>query len=100
MVAVPLTYGIQDSKSVMQMISLVPAVIFVYTWYKVMEDWRVFLYLLFSNVLSLAFGIALIATEEQVFHVFIGPASAIGLLILGYVTWIQPQKYRDLSQEN
>ncbi|MEL6263194.1 MAG: hypothetical protein AAFR12_19220 [Cyanobacteria bacterium J06626_6] len=62
-------------------------------WYAVMKDWRVFLYLLFSNVLALGFGIALIATGNQVFHLFIGPLSAIALLILGYVAWVQPQRY-------
>ena len=50
-----------------------------------MKDWRVFLYLLFSNVLALGFGIALIATGNQLLHVFVGPLSAIGLLVLGYV---------------
>jgi hypothetical protein len=36
-----------------------------------MKDWRVFLYLLFTNILSLGFGIALIATGQQVFHVWL-----------------------------
>lgn len=99
MVAVPLTYGVQGSKSIMQMISLVPAIIFVFNWYRVMRDWRVFLYLLFSNVLAIGFGIALIATDQQVFHIFIGPVSAIGLLILGYVAWIQPRRYADMTHE-
>ncbi|MGB3495620.1 MAG: hypothetical protein WBA57_23020 [Elainellaceae cyanobacterium] len=100
MVAVPLTYGVQGSKAVMQAISLVPALIFVFNWYWVMRDWRVFLYLLFSNVLALGFGIALIATDQQVFHVFIGPVSAIGLLILDYVAWIQPHRYGDPTYES
>lgn len=92
LIAVPLVYGVNDSKSLMQMISLVPAVIFVYNWYIVMRDWRVFLYLLFSNVFALGFGIALIATENQIFHLFVGPTSAIALLILGYVAWIKPKR--------
>lgn len=90
--AVPLTYGVNDSKSLMQLISLIPAGIFVYNWYLVMRDWRVFLYLLFSNGLALAFGIALIITGQQVFHLFVGPASAIALLILGYVAWVKPKR--------
>lgn len=93
LIAVPLTYGVNDSKSLMQLISLVPAVIFVYNWYVVMRDWRVFLYLLFSNVLALGFGIALIVTGQQAFHLFVGPASAIALLILGYVAWVKPKNY-------
>ncbi len=92
LIAVPLTYGVNDSKSLMQAISLIPALIFVYNWYVVMRDWRVFLYLLFSNGLALGFGIALIATGQQVFHVFVGPASAIALLILGYVAWVKPKR--------
>ncbi|MEO0456904.1 MAG: hypothetical protein AAF152_10015 [Cyanobacteria bacterium P01_A01_bin.114] len=92
LIAVPLTYGINDSKSLMQLISLIPAAIFVYNWYVVMRDWRVFLYLLFSNVLALGFGIALIVTGQQAFHLFVGPASAIALLILGYVTWVTPKR--------
>lgn len=92
LIAVPLAYGVNDSKALMQMISLIPAVIFVYNWYIVMRDWRVFLYLLFSNVFALGFGIALIATENQIFHLFVGPTSAIALLILGYVAWIKPQR--------
>ncbi|MFK8185216.1 MAG: hypothetical protein AB8B99_17730, partial [Phormidesmis sp.] len=63
---------------------------FVYKWYVVMRDWRVFLYLLFSNVVALGFGIALIATGNQVFHLFIGPASGVALLILAYVAWVKP----------
>lgn len=92
LIAVPLSYGANDSKSLMLLISLVPAIIFVYNWYVVMRDWRVFLYLLFSNVLGLGFGVALIATNQQVFHLFVGPASAIGLLILGYVAWVKPKR--------
>ena len=88
----PLTYGVNNSKSLMQLISLIPAGIFVYNWYVVMRDWRVFLYLLFSNGLALASGIALIVTGRQVFHLFVGPMSAIALLILGYVTWVKPQR--------
>ncbi|NEP17772.1 MAG: hypothetical protein F6J97_12850 [Leptolyngbya sp. SIO4C1] len=94
LVAVPLTYGVNGSKVLMQLVSLVPALIFVYSWYMVMRDWRVFLYLLFSNVIALGFGIALIVTEQQVLHLFVGPASAIALLILGYVAWIQPKRHR------
>ncbi|ASC72714.1 hypothetical protein XM38_036720 [Halomicronema hongdechloris C2206] len=90
--AVPLTYGVNDSKGLMQLISLVPAIIFVYNWYVVMRDWRVFLYLVFSNGLAMAAGIALIVTEQQIFHVFVGPASGIGLLILGYVAWVIPER--------
>ncbi|MEM8808314.1 MAG: hypothetical protein AAGF01_20020 [Cyanobacteria bacterium P01_G01_bin.38] len=93
LLAVPLTYGVNGSKSLMQLISLVPAIIFVYNWYVIMRDWRVFLYLLFSNGLALGFGIALIVTGQQAFHLFVGPASAIALLILGYVAWVNPNNY-------
>lgn len=92
MTATPFLYGLGDSKSAIQIPQLLVAVIFVYKWYAVMKDWRVFLYLLFSNVLALGFGIALIATGNQAFHLFIGPMSAIALLILGYVAWVQPQR--------
>lgn len=93
-IAVPLLYGVNDSKSLMQAAQFVTAGIFIYKWYDVMRDWRVFLYLLFSNVIALAFGIALIVTENQLFHIFIGPSSAFGLLTLGYVAWVKPHKNR------
>ena len=96
LVLVPLLYGVNDSKSLMQVAQLVTSVIFVYKWYAVMRDWRVLLYLLFSNGLAVAFGVALIVTGNQLFHVFIGPLSAIGLLVLAYLAWIQPQK-QDIS---
>ena len=89
----PFLYGLENSKTAIQLPQLLAALIFVYKWYAVMRDWRVFLYLLFSNVLALGFGIALIATGNQVFHIFIGPLSAIALLILGYVAWIKPDRY-------
>lgn len=92
LVAVPLLYGVNDGKSLMQGAQLVTAAIFIYKWYDVMRDWRVFLYLLFSNGIALGLGIALIVTGNQVFHIFIGPASALGLLVLGYVAWIKPQQ--------
>ncbi|MBD1821221.1 hypothetical protein H6F51_01630 [Cyanobacteria bacterium FACHB-DQ100] len=94
LIAVPLSYGVNDSKSLMLLISLIPTIIFVYNWYVVMRDWRVFLFLLFSNVFALGFGVALIATGQQVLHLFVGPASAIGLLILGYVAWVKPKRLR------
>lgn len=93
MVAMPILYGFNDSKTAIQLPQFAIAAIFVYKWYAVMKDWRVFLYLLFSNVVGLGFGIALIATGNQVFHLFIGPAGSIALLILGYVAWVQPQRY-------
>jgi len=93
MVATPILYGVNDAKTAIQLPQLITAAIFVYKWYAVMKDWRVFLYLLFSNVVGLGFGIALIATGNQIFHLFIGPAGAVALLILGYVAWVQPQRY-------
>ena len=92
LIAVPLTYGVNQSKNLMQLISVIPVLIFVYNWYVVMRDWRVFLYLLFSNVLAWGFGIALIVTAQQIFHIFVGPASAVGLLILGYVAWVKSKR--------
>ncbi|MEM9214518.1 MAG: hypothetical protein AAGD25_09250 [Cyanobacteria bacterium P01_F01_bin.150] len=86
------TYGINDSKSFIQISQLIAAAIFVYHWYVTMRDWRVFLYVVFSNILALAAGIVLIATGNQVWHVFIGPLSAIALLILGYVAWVRPYR--------
>ena len=97
MLITPILYGYEDSKMAIQLPQLVTAVIFIYKWYVVMKDWRVFLYLLFSNVVALGFGIALIATGNQVFHLFIGPASAIALLILGYVAWVKPEQYQALQ---
>ena len=90
--ATPILYGLDDSKQFIQVAQLVIAAIFITHWYQVMKDWRVFLYLLFSNVLALGFGIALIATERQFLHVFIGPLSAVGLLVLGYVAWVNPKR--------
>ena len=93
MVATPILYGVNDSKTAIQIPQFITAAIFVYKWYSVMKDWRVFLYLLFSNVISLGFGIALINTGNQIFHLFIGPAGSIALLILGYVAWVRPRYY-------
>ncbi|MEL6814744.1 MAG: hypothetical protein AAFP03_08010 [Cyanobacteria bacterium J06598_3] len=90
--ATPLLYGVNGGKNLMQVAQLLIAIIFMYQWYTVMKDWRVFLYLLFSNGLALGAGIALIATGNQVFHIFIGPLSAIALLILGYVAWVNPER--------
>ena len=92
-VAVPLAYGINDSKGLLLRIpQLTVAAIFVYHWFVVMRDWRVFLYPVLSNGVALGFGIALIATGNQVLHIFVGLFSAIALLILGYVTWTKPSK--------
>lgn len=92
LIAIPLTYGIQNGKVIMNVIQLIPAVIFVRNWYVVMRDWRVFLFVLFSNVMTLGFGIALIVTGYQVLHIFVGLSSAVALLILGYVAWEQPRR--------
>jgi len=92
MVATPIVYWIGDNKQSIQLPQLIMAIIFVYKWYVVMKDWRVFLYLLFSNIIALGFGIALIVTGNQIFHLFIGPASGVALLILGYVAWIKPTR--------
>ncbi|NET84661.1 MAG: hypothetical protein F6J94_22910 [Moorea sp. SIO1F2] len=92
-VAVPLLYGVQEGKELMQLVQLVPSIIFVYNWYVVMRDWRVFLFPLFSNVITVGFGIALIVTGQQALHLFVGSASAIGLLILGRVAWVKPKRH-------
>lgn len=93
MVSTPILYGINNGKSLIQVTQLVIAAIFMYQWYLVMKDRRVFLYLLFSNVLALGAGIALINTGKQFYHLFIGPLSAIGLLVLGYVAWVKPLRH-------
>lgn len=90
MASTPLLYGVNNGKGLIQINQLVIAVIFIYQWYGVMKDRRVFLYLLFSNVLALGAGIILINTGKQFYHLFIGPFSAIGLLVLGYVAWVKP----------
>jgi len=92
LVLIPLTYGANGGKGIMQAVQLLPTVIFVAHWYLVMRDWRVFLYPLLSNVIALGSGIALIATGNQVFHIGVGFVSAIALAILGYVAWIVPAK--------
>lgn len=91
-VAVAITYGINDSKTYIQAPQLIATAIFIYHWYITMRDWRVFLYPVFSNILALGAGIALIVTGQQFWHIFIGPLSAIALLILGYITWVKPQQ--------
>ncbi len=93
-VAVPLAYGVNNSKGApLQVPQLIVAVLFVYHWFVTMRDWRVFLYPLLSNGVALGFGIALIATGNQVLHIFVGLFSAIALLILGYVAWEKPAKF-------
>lgn len=91
-VLVPAVYGVQGSKGFMQLAQIPGLIVFVMHWYQVMRDWRVFLYPLFANVAAIALGIALITTGNQIFHVLIGPVSAIGLLALGYVAWIKPSR--------
>ena len=91
--AVPALYGVNDSKSLMQMAQMVTAGIFVWKWFDVMGDKRVFLYFLLSNIVAVGFGIALISTGNQAFHLFVGPASAAGLLILTLIAWEKPKKY-------
>ncbi|MGK7909035.1 MAG: hypothetical protein AB4040_17655 [Synechococcus sp.] len=95
-IVVPIAYWLDDSKGLpLQIPQMVVAAIFVYQWFVVMRDWRVFLYLLLSNGVALGFGIALIATGNQVLHIFVGLFSAIALLILGYVAWVKPAQFRD-----
>ena len=92
--AVPLAYGVNGSKGLLlQIPQLIVAAIFVYHWFVVMRDWRVFLYPLLSNGVALGFGIALIATGNQVLHIFVGLFSAIALLILAYVAWTKPVQW-------
>jgi hypothetical protein len=99
LILVPITYGMQGGKSIMQAVQLPAAIIFVIHWYLVMRDWRVFLYPVLANVVALGFGIALIATDNQVFHLFIGSSSALGLLILGYVAWVKPRQFGSPGNE-
>ncbi|WP_293111495.1 hypothetical protein [Moorena sp. SIO4G3] len=58
-----------------------------------MRDWRVFLFPLFANLITVGFGIALIITGQQALHLFVGSPSAIGLLILGRVAWVKPKRH-------
>ena len=92
-VAVPIAYSLDDSKGLaLQLPQLLAAALFVYHWFVVMRDWRVFFYPLLSNVVALGFGIALIATGNQALHIFVGLFSAIALLVLGYVAWDKPTR--------
>ena len=92
-VATPILYGYNDSKVAIQIPQLITGLIFVYKWHAIMKDWRVFLYFLFSNILAVGFGIALIATNNQLLHLFVGPLNASGLIVLGYLAWIYPQRH-------
>ncbi len=102
LVSVPILYGVGDSKTLIQWPQLVATIIFVYHWYIIMRDWRIFLYPVLSNVVALGLGIALIVSKNQIFHIFIGPASGLGLLLLGYVAWVQPlrKKYLNVGSQN
>ena len=99
LVLIPLTYGANGGKGIMQAVQLIPAIIFVAHWYITMKDWRVFLYPVLSNVVALGFGIALIATGNQVFHIFVGFVSAIALAILGYIAWVTPTKHLSFTEK-
>ncbi|MEL6224340.1 MAG: hypothetical protein AAFQ57_01220 [Cyanobacteria bacterium J06626_14] len=100
LILVPLAYGVQGGKSIMQFSQLPAAIIFVIHWYRVMRDWRVFLFPILANGITVAFGIALIVTGNQVFHLFVGSSSALGLLILGYVAWVKPNRFDAALNDN
>ena len=54
----------------------------LHLWWRAFHDWRLWLYPLFTVGLTTTFGALLNASGDQIWHLFIGPAGSISLLLL------------------
>jgi hypothetical protein len=57
-------------------------VVMLQLWWRCFHDWRLWLYPLFTVGLTTLFGALLNSSGDQLWHLFIGPAGSISLLLL------------------
>jgi hypothetical protein len=66
----------------------------LHLWWRTFHDRRLWLYPLFTVGLTTTFGALLNSSGDQIWHLFIGPAGSLSLLVLWAVLRRAEQKPR------
>ncbi len=68
-------------KTIALFFQVIISIFLLINWQRIFKDWLFFAYPLFGIVFTTFFGTKLSITDNQIWHIFIGPAGTISVLI-------------------
>ena len=78
-------------KSVSLIFQVLISILLLFEWWKRFRDWVFVIYPLTGIFMTTFFGVILSNTNEQIWHIFIGPSGSISLFVL-YIVLIRSER--------
>ena len=84
MIAAIISYWILD-KSITLLFQIIISFLLISEWWARFKDWVFFIYPITGIIFTTFFGILLSSSDEQIWHLFIGPSGTISVLAFNSV---------------
>ena len=72
-------------KTIALIFQVIISIFLIINWQRFFKDWLFILYPIFGIILTTFFGTNLSVTDNQIWHIFIGPSGSISVLIFYFV---------------
>ena len=73
------------NKIVALILQIIISIFLIINWQKFFKDWLLILYPIFGIVFTTFFGTKLLISNNQIWHIFIGPSGAVSVLTFYFV---------------
>ena len=80
-------------KKVALLMQIVISIFLIINWQNFFKDWLLILYPIFGIVFTTLFGTKLLLSDNQIWHIFIGPSGAVSVLTFYFVLMRYENKY-------
>tara|TARA_A100001388_G_scaffold74940_1_gene53264 strand:- start:337 stop:933 length:597 start_codon:yes stop_codon:yes gene_type:complete len=72
-------------KKVALLFQIIISIFLIINWQKIFKDWVLIFYPIFGIVFTTLFGTKLLSSNNQIWHIFIGPSGAVSVLTFYFV---------------
>ena len=81
-------------KKVALLLQIIISIFLINNWQKFFKDWLLISYPIFGIVFTTFFGTKLLISNNQIWHIFIGPSGAVSVLTFYFVLMRYENKHR------
>ena len=81
-------------KKVALLLQIIISIFLIINWQKFFNDWLLILYPIFGIVFTTFFGTKLLISNNQIWHIFIGPSGAVSVITFYFVLMRYKNKRR------
>ena len=81
-------------KKVAILLQIIISIFLIISWQKFFKDWLLIFYPIFGIVFTIFFGTKLLISNNQIWHIFIGPSGAVSVLTFYFVLMRYENKHR------